>query len=141
MKMLRKPLFWEVFGMTLLVGGLNWWATKNNIYWSVREFDSLMHFLGGALVSLGFVWLYFFSGRFSPTKRRFRDFFVIAILGVTLVSVLWEIYELVLGETEIQGPEYPYDTTLDFIMDFLGGSVACFYAFLREPEENTKNAQ
>lgn len=131
--MVKKPLFKEFFLMALVVGGLNLWATKNNIYWSTREFDSLMHFLGGALVSIGFIWLYFYSGLFEPVKRKFWDFFVIAIFGVALVSVLWEIYELALGETKIQGSEYHYDTALDFIMDFLGGVAACFYAFMKEP--------
>ncbi len=140
--MLKKPLFWETFALLFIVGILNYVATHFHLYWVVNEFDSLVHFLGGALVSMFFLWLYFFSGAFLPAKRNFFYFLLISSLGVLFVSVVWEIYELLLGEASFAKTAYSYDTTLDFIMDFLGAYAVCLYAYLRkikyEPEVLTQ---
>jgi hypothetical protein len=128
---IKTKLFFETFVLLVVVALVNQIATEKFLYWKINEFDSLVHFLGGAFVALFFLWLYFFSGFFNPNKRRFRDFLLVSMLGVALVSVVWEIYEIFIGEVIFSGPAYPFDTTLDFIMDTLGGLSACFYAYLR----------
>lgn len=128
----KKPLFWETFGLLMLVGVLNYFATRYHLYWSVYEFDSLVHFLGGATLSVFFLWLYFFSGFFNPAKRSLTRFLLISIVGAMFVAVCWEIYELLLGEAAMNKAAYPYDTSMDIIMDTLGMVAACFYGYLKE---------
>ena len=130
--MFRKPLFWELFLLTVVVGVLNYFALAYDLYWFVYEFDSLMHFLAGALVAVFFIWVYFFSGFFNPTKRTLFTFLKIAFLSSIFVAVSWEVYEVFLGEVVVQGLEYAYDTTLDFIMDILGILGATFYGYMKE---------
>lgn len=134
--MFKKPLFWELFLLVVVVGTLNSFALVYDLYWHIYELDSLVHFLGGALVAIFFIWIYFFSGFFNPSNRNFGTFLKIAFVGSIFVAVSWEIYELLLGEAAIQKTEYAYDTTLDFIMDTLGILVACFYGYIKELEIN-----
>lgn len=130
--MLRKPLFKEMFFLLALVGVLNYFANIYHLYWSTNEFDSLVHFLGGATLSAFFLWLYFYSGLFNPTDRKLKNFLLVSILGAMFVAVSWEIYELFLGEAIMNKAEYPFDTMLDIIMDLLGILAVCFYGYLME---------
>jgi len=139
--MIKKPLFWETFVLLAIVGILNYIANLYHLYWSVNEFDSLVHFLGGATIAIFFLWLYFFSGFFNPPNRNLKTFLLVAILGAMFVSVAWEIFELILGEASMNKAEYPFDTTLDFIMDLLGALAACFYGYLRETKSEARNSK
>lgn len=134
--MFKTKLFWEFIFLAIIVVILNSFAVTYDLYWSVYELDSLVHFLAGALVAIFFLWAYFFSGFFSPQKRDLWTFLKIAFLGSIFVAVSWEIYELILGEADIQKAAYPYDTTLDFIMDALGVVGVSFYAYIKELESN-----
>ena len=128
--MLKKPLFKELFVVLFAVYILNVLALKYNWYWSITEFDSLVHFLGGMWAALVVLWFYFFSGFLNPQDRGFKNFFFISLLGLIFISVAWEIFELVSGATFVVEPKYRFDTALDFVMDFLGGAVALLYAYL-----------
>src|SRR3989344_2028927 len=126
--MLKKPLFWEMFASFLILGVLNYIAFVYHLYWSTYEFDSLVHFFGGASLSMFFLWLYLFSGFFNPSKINLIQFLIVSIVGAMFVAILWEVYELFLGEVFIQEVEYPYDT----MMDLVGALVACFYGYLKK---------
>ncbi len=132
--MFKKPLFLEMFVLLILVGGLNYLATFYHLYWTINEFDSAVHFLGGAALSAFFLWVYFFSGFFNPQNRNLRMFLAVAIVGSLVVAIAWEAYELILGEAVLQKAAYAYDTTLDFIMDTLGMVAVAFYGYIREIE-------
>lgn len=132
--MLKKPLFWEMFVLLAIVGILNYIATIYHLYWATSEFDSVVHFFGGTAISTFFLWLYFFSGFFNPQKRSLGKFLLVSILGSMFVAISWEVYELILGEAKMQKTEYPYDTTLDLIMDLLGILGAFFYGYMKELE-------
>ena len=118
--------------MIVSVGGLNYIANLYHLYWSIYEFDSLVHFLGGATLSAFFLWLYFFSGFFNPQKRNLTKFLIISITGAMFVAISWEIFELFLGEAIINKAEYPYDTMMDITMDLLGIIAVCLYAYIEE---------
>lgn len=137
--MIKKPLFREMFYMLFIVAALNVLAIKFYLYWSLKEFDSLVHFLGGACVSLIFVWLFFYSGLFAPKDRSLKNFLVVSILGVIFVGILWEIYEILVGATDVSDSEYAFDTSLDIVMDTLGALSACFYAYIREIDISFKD--
>jgi len=130
--MFKKPIFLEMLVLFLIVGVLHAVATFYHLYWSIYEFDSLVHFIGGAALSLFFLWLYFFSGFFNPPKRNLVKFLLISILGTMLISVLWESYELIFRQTMVQKVDYPYDLTMDLMMDLFGAVAGCLYAYIRE---------
>lgn len=48
------------------------------------------------------------------------------------VSLSWETYELIFGQTMVAKLDYPYDTMIDLITGLLGAVVACFYAYIKE---------
>lgn len=127
-----------MFVLLAVVGVLNFLAANFHLYWSIYEFDSLVHFLGGATLSAFFLWFYFFSGFFKSQKRNLTKFLLISVFGTMFVAVSWEIYEFVLGEAMIQKLEYPYDTMMDLIMDLLGAVAVCFFAFIKE--DKTKSS-
>lgn len=133
---MKKPLFWETVGLLAVVAILNYFATKYHLYWSVSEFDSLVHFLGGATLAMFFLWLYFFSGKFAPKRRDLNYFLLVSVAGSVFVAFCWEIYEILLGEAKFNLGEYPADTFLDIIMDILGMVAACFYGYTKELREN-----
>lgn len=124
-----------------IVGILNYIAVENSLYWSTNEFDSIVHFFGGATWGAFFLWFYFFSGFFSPKKRDLFNFLLISVISSMFIAIGWEIYELVLGEAVFSGPNYQYDTTLDIIMDTLGILAACFYGYMKEIELKNKDEQ
>jgi len=78
------------------------------------------------------LWLYFYSGFFRPEKRDLKQFLKVAFWSILFVGVLWELYELIIGEARYTAKDYVYDTTLDLIVDLLGAMVGCFYAYLKE---------
>jgi hypothetical protein len=131
---LKQSLFWEMFIMLAVTGILNYVAVLYHLYWTLGEFDSVVHFCGGTAISFFFLWFYFYSGFFKPVKKNLLRFLTISILGTMFVSVSWEVYELILGEAVMQKSAYPFDTALDLTMDFLGTVAACFYAYLRNYE-------
>ena len=131
----HKPLFKEFATLSVLLAALHFMAHKFSLYWSIPSFDLLMHFIGGAVASTLFLWVYFHSGIFMPQTRRIVEHFIIALLGTLFLSVVWEIFELVTGTTGVSRLEYPFDTTLDFVMDIIGGAVACLYAYHIELKE------
>ncbi|MEK7635166.1 MAG: hypothetical protein AAB446_01910 [Patescibacteria group bacterium] len=130
--MFKKPLFLEALIFFAIVAGLHLVATVNHFYWSIYEFDSMVHFLAGTALALFFSWFYFFSGFFDPQKRNLRKFLLISILGAMLVGVFWETYEIIFKQTMVSKIDYPYDLTMDLIMDFLGALAGCFYAYIKE---------
>ena len=132
--MSKKPLFWEMFLFVVCMGALNAVALYFFLYWKIKEFDSLVHFVAGVAVSLSILWLYFCSSLFNPAKRNFKDFIFISIFGIIAVGVFWEIFELATGVTSVTDFEYYYDTILDLVMDTLGALVGCLYGYSKELE-------
>lgn len=132
MEFYKKTLFKEFLFTLVLVLPLHIIALQHDWYWNKGELDSFMHFLGGALVSFGILWIYFFSNFFNPPKRNFIHFFYVSFLGLVFASVSWEIYELIAEMTFVTTENYVYDTSLDFIMDFLGSLAACLYGYMKD---------
>lgn len=127
---MRKPLFTEWFVLAVVVLLLHAIATYYHLYWSIYEFDSIVHFLAGAGLAMFFIWLYYFSGFFKPREKKLRNFFTVAFWGSVFVSVCWEIYEIIFQQTMVQKTDYPYDLFMDLLMDLLGCVVGIFYAYL-----------
>ncbi len=136
--MFKKPLFKESALLLLGIAILHLLAIIFYLYWEWGEFDSLMHFLGGLWVSLTFIWFFFFSGLFAPKKRNLSSFLLISTLSIAFVAVAWEIFELLAKVTFVHWRDYFSDTSLDFVMDFLGSIAGAFYGYMRELEHSTE---
>jgi len=112
-------------------------AVFYNLYWRFLWIDIPMHFLGGVLAAVIFIWLCEkFPGHFNLS----RNFFVtaLAVLSFTaLVGVLWEfsefVYDVVIssrgwGALASQGVR---DTIGDLFFDLLGGLTVVVVRRLR----------
>ena len=127
--MFKSPVIKFVIMLGLSVSAAHLLAVHFHLYWTIREFDSLSHFLAGAFVSSVFIWLFFFSGFFNLRKINLLQFLVTSILGVVLVSVGWEIFELITDTTSTTKINYYFDTTLDTIMAILGGIIFSLFFY------------
>lgn len=79
-----------------------------------------MHFMGGLWVGLAFIWLSW--GREFNWKLILK-----IILGVLLIGVLWEIFEVILNNYTTQLPFNTLDTLSDIFFDLAGGTFAVLY--------------
>lgn len=121
--MIRSKAFKAAFVLLILVGVLNWIAIKLYLYWTVHYFDSLVHFLAGMCVGLASLWLASGKGKLSGWQ-----IIAAAIIGALVIGLLWEIYELAVGDTTVaDGMRYVTDTSSDILMDVLGGLAAGLY--------------
>lgn len=122
----KKPLFWEIVTLSVIVALLHKAALSFYLYYTISWFDIVMHFLGGGLIGLIILFsLYIYE--WEPFHKNHKiNVFIVAVGGVLIVGLVWELWELFVGFTDIvkDGP----DTLLDIIMDLLGASMAFMYA-------------
>jgi len=90
-----------------------------------------MHFLGGIWLGLAFIWL------FKIEKISFKLILKI-ILGVLLISILWEVFEIILDKNITGNSFNTLDTISDISFDLAGGFFAVLY-FLRKIMSIKKN--
>lgn len=95
-----------VFGIHLL-------ALYFELYWVYPWLDIPMHVFGGITIVLGLA-------AFFP---RMLHSFLTPLLVVLGVSLLWEVFEHLIGFSFIEEAYYVFDTGLDFLMGILGGLI------------------
>lgn len=137
--MLKQEFFKEQAITIAIIGILHILAEKFYLYWVFWWFDILMHFLGGVWVGFLALWFLFFSGFVykninSPSKVKI---FLMTIATVILVGALWEVFEFYAGLMLFE-PNYSFDTSLDMVMDTLGGVFAFIYGrkYFKKEKEN-----
>ena len=123
---LRKPLFKEIILLSVLVALLHYTALVYFLYWNIEWFDIIMHFLGGSVIGLIALFTYYTSGYVKFPKEHFATVFAMTIGTVLVVGLLWELWELFMGFSNVF--EDQTDTVIDIIMDTLGGITAVYYA-------------
>ena len=107
------------FALIILIALLHYLALDRAYYWTIAWYDIMMHFLGGLWVALAVLWV----------ARTERIAFLVScrwksiLAAVLVVGILWEVYELLFGLTFVSDPEYWGDTTLDLVMDLIGGAI------------------
>ncbi|MES2023802.1 MAG: hypothetical protein V4439_03905 [Patescibacteria group bacterium] len=109
------PLIFIIFGMNFVANKFYWYS-------SIWYFDMPMHFLGGAWLSFALIWL------FPPKEMSFKYIFKV-LLGVLLVGLGWEIFEILVNHFTIQNLFNVLDTSSDICFDLGGGSLALLYFF------------
>jgi len=116
--------------LTVLIFVLNFLGNNFGWYSSVWYFDNIMHFLGGFW--LAFMGIYIFK-KDIPLNLVFK-----VLTLVFVVSVGWEIFEILVNEAIAQNPFDTINTVSDLIFDLAGGGAALFYYMKRImlPAEN-----
>ena len=90
-----------------------------------------MHFMGG--LWLGLVFILIFWNQKLDSKLILK-----ILLGVLLIGVLWEIFEIVLNYFTVKDLFNALDTFSDLCFDLAGGAFAIFY-FLKKTMFQIKN--
>jgi hypothetical protein len=131
--MLRKPMFWDLFGMICFIAALHILAAKFDIYWLVPLFDVPMHFLGGFWIGLTSLWIYYIGEYVIPFKKTNRAMLFASLISVLCVGLGWEVFEFlgdITGPTTIE----KIDVLQDICIDLLGGIAAYLYFKYRNRE-------
>lgn len=115
-KKLLKRLSLLIFFIFLL----NSLAMEFHWYFSVWYFDMFMHFLGGFWVGLAVLWL-------VRAKEVNAKCILSVIVGVLVVGILWEVFEVFVDRATANDSFNILDTTSDIFFDLAGGLLSIFY--------------
>lgn len=124
---MRNYLLRNTFFLVLLIGVLDFVATKLHLYWTVWWFDMLMHFIAGLCASMGFIYIWNkFIRRITWNKSKI---IFVGLLGTLFIGVIWEFYEIYFGISFLyEGDNFWNDTLSDLFLDMLGGYLGALYA-------------
>ncbi len=119
--MSRSRLLIAMLLLVCIVAAMHISALVFSLYWRYIWFDMPTHFLGGVFISLLLLWTCYFSGyvRYTVTPST-RAIFLCMVIGTLLVGIGWEVFERAMGLTW-SAKGYWLDTSLDLLMDTLGG--------------------
>jgi hypothetical protein len=128
----RKKLFKTLAFLVILLFVLNHIASKFYLYYSLWWIDMPMHFLGGICAGLFMVWLLPSENLFSELswKYVFKIF-----LGVLLIGVLWEVFEIIFNNIIAQISFDARDTIHDISFDLSGGLYAILYIIWKKQQK------
>ena len=88
------------------------------LYWTIWWFDIFMHTFGGLIIGLCILWIL----QKLSTKVPLYLYIWLVVLGVLVVGMGWELFEVFTGITDIS--KDLIDTIQDLICDTLGGLIA-----------------
>jgi len=124
--MVSKNLFKRILYLILFIFVANYLANKFYLYSSIWYFDMIMHFLGGLWLGLLVIWFLYSE----ITSSGFSLKLILKILlGVFLIGVFWEIFEIIFNNIIAQSPFNTLDTISDIFFDLAGGTFAVLYCF------------
>lgn len=122
----EKKLFLEIFILSIVIAVIHFFASKYSLYWTIDWLDILMHFLGGFLIGLIAVFIFFISGYIHYPKEH-TLVVISSIFGtVLIVGLTWELWEVFVGFTDVINDLG--DTIFDMIMDMIGAMAAYYYS-------------
>jgi hypothetical protein len=119
----KKKLLKTLIFLMLFIFGLDFLGRTFYWYYTVWYFDIITHFLGGFWVALFFLYTFLL---FDKKAGIFR-----ILLGVLLIGILWEIFEYIVFNRIGGTPFDSFDTSLDIVMDMVGGVASMFYVYRR----------
>ena len=120
----RKRLFKTLTAAILSLFVLNFIAIKFYLYYSIWWADMPMHFLGGFCSGIAILW--FLSSKNLLLEIDFKLIYKI-VLGILIIGVLWELYEILFYNILNQSLFNVLDTSHDILFDLAGGTFAIFY--------------
>jgi hypothetical protein len=104
-----------------MLAALHLLALEFYLYWQYLWFDLPMHFLGGAIVAIAV----FAIMDFGLPLPKWAGTSIAVLAFVLAIGVVWEIFEVV-AEISTRERNYVFDTTIDLVMDLLGGVAGYF---------------
>ena len=117
-------------------------ALYNFWYWKFYWLDMPMHFLGGFLIAMFFIWLNLRFKILNDFSINQLSNYVITILitlsFVSLIGVLWEfqefLYDIFISSktSNIILQLSAADTIKDLFFDFLGGFIFLLFYFIKK---------
>jgi len=120
----RKKFLIRLALLIFFIFLVNLVALKFYWYYSIWYFDMIMHFLGGLWLGLAFFWLFSF-------KELSLKLILKVILGILLIGIFWEIFEILVNKTIAQNPFNILDAVSDIYFDLAGGIFAILYFLKR----------
>lgn len=135
-----KQKFFKSFSIWLFfVFILN--SLANFFFWysSIKEFDMLMHFLGGFTASLFSFWFVYKKCVLWIEEGNSAKVFRVLLLMVIIIALLWEIMEFtVQGFFDITILANIPDSFSDLAFGALGGVVGFMYLLRKYKKERNK---
>ena len=97
------------------------------LYWFYWWLDTVMHLLGGAWVALATVWFFRYFVFYKKLSFNGRVLFI--FLCVLSTTLLWELFELVVGYVDPSiGRDYWMGTFIDIVAGVLGGLLVATFS-------------
>lgn len=100
----------------MVLGTVHILALELYLYWQYTWFDVPVHMLGGAIVALSL----FVAALYVPMLQQFLHLLPVLAFAL-IVGILWELFEL--GAGIFRAENYAFDTSIDLVMDVVGGYI------------------
>lgn len=120
----RKKLFVRLAVVVFFIFILNFIAHRFFWYYTIWYFDMMMHFFGGFFIGLLLLWIFL-------TKEISFKIILKIILGIFIVGIGWEIFEIIFKNIIAKDPFNLLDTISDIFFDLAGGTLAVIYFLKR----------
>jgi len=139
--MFKQKIFIVSFFVLALIAVLNYVGIKLSLYWVYRWYDIPMHMLGGLCVTLFSLSLYSHLNRVFPIIVYKINVFYVLFFTLLVVTISWEVFEL-LGQITFVGDRGYWPDTLDDILNAYMGEkreqiLGDFFEKLRHNAEIT----
>jgi hypothetical protein len=120
-----------VASLFVFVAAYNTIALKYSLFYELPWLDMPLHFLGGFVLGLGALWVYFYSGFYTKILyvHRTAGYVVsLAVISALALGGLWEVYEYGIDIANDAAATYDmFDTLSDFFFDVLGSLFAALF--------------
>lgn len=116
----NKVLFFISLSLLILLISFDTIAKVTSFYYFYPNADILMHFIGGLSITGVSISIL----RYLKMYNSINIFIIIFFL-----SILWEYIEFRIGRNVLINKSFLIDTTVDLLMNCIGGIIAyiCFY--------------
>src|SRR3989344_4361207 len=111
----RNFLYAQLIPLAILAT-LHLVGLEYHFYWRFSWLDTVSHALGGMWAAFFLFWMRAYAG-YMPTVAW-------GIAGALILGVIWEAFELLAGL--VPEANYALDTSIDLLMDALGGALAAW---------------
>lgn len=127
--MFKQRIFIVSVILFVVLSVMHYLGLKFDIYFKFKEFDIPMHIIGGLFISLFIFWILpFLQKDYSIKNYRVRSIWI-GLVSVLILAVLWEVIELLRGQTSIEDKVFVKDTIGDFVFAFVGLIIGLTYCF------------
>lgn len=119
-------MMFEIVALGALVAILHKFALMYHLYYVTDWADIIMHFLGGLLLGMITLFVFFVSGWIDVPHNR-RVVILVTIGSVWIIGLSWELWEI--WAQLIDALRDKLDSLSDLVFDTLGGIVALVYYY------------